>query len=138
MEVLQDQLEVFQRIIVQSKQVVSGNRRIADRIVSHYDQDARPIKKGKLKAPTEFGYKTIIQENEDRLITGYNVYQETRRMKAYSQKPWKNMSKSVAGYLGSGNRQGFGSKANEDLCIEKGVKRISLPKKVDSVADRKQ
>ncbi len=129
-EVLQDQLEVFQRIIVQSKQVVSGNRRIADRIVSHYDQDARPIKKGKLKAPTEFGYKTIIQENEDRLITGYNVYQGNPPDESLFPKALEK-HEQVCGRVpwGVATDRGFGSKANEDLCIEKGVKRISLPKK---------
>ena len=42
---LTKQLQVAQRVIDQSKQVVSGNRNIPDRIVSIYDTDARPIKR---------------------------------------------------------------------------------------------
>ena len=62
------------KIVEQTKQVLSGNRRIPDRIVSLADPEARPIKKGKLKSPTEFGFKVLIQETEDRLVTGYEVY----------------------------------------------------------------
>jgi len=54
------EIEITERIIEQSKKVVYGNRIIPDRIVSVFDPEARSIKKGKLKAPTEFSYKTLI------------------------------------------------------------------------------
>ena len=129
-EKLKDDIQIAQIIIDQSKQVVSGNRNIPDRIVSIYDTDARLIKKGKPKKPTEFGYKVLIQETEDHIITGFEVYMGNpsddtllsdsleKHRELFGKAPW-----GVAG------DRGFSSKANEELCVKEGVKRISLPKK---------
>lgn len=129
-ETLKDKVDISQRIIEQSKQVVSGNRVIADRIVSIHDIDARPIRKGKPKTPTEFGYKVAIQETEDNIITGYEVYRgnpSDESLLAESiekhQKLFGKAPRSVAA------DRGFGSKNNEQLCQDKGVQRISLPKR---------
>jgi transposase, IS5 family len=56
--VLADRCE---RVLSQIKQRVAGEP-IADRLVSLSDPDARPIRKGKLNKPTEFGYVTQICE----------------------------------------------------------------------------
>jgi IS5 family transposase len=58
LEVLADRCE---RIVSQIEQRVAGEP-IADRLVSLSDPDARPIRKGKLNKPTEFGYVTQICE----------------------------------------------------------------------------
>jgi IS5 family transposase len=58
LEVLADRCE---RIVRQIEQRVAGEP-IADRLVSLSDPDARPIRKGKLNKPTEFGYVTQICE----------------------------------------------------------------------------
>lgn len=127
---LTEQIQMTQRIIDQSKQVVSGNRNIPDRVVSIYDPEARPIKKGKPGRSTEFGYKMLIQETEDQIITGYDVYRGNpsddtllaesleKHRELFGKAPW-----------GIATDRGFGSKNNEELCVENGVKRISLPKK---------
>jgi IS5 family transposase len=129
-EKLTKQLQMVQRIIDQSKQVVSGNRKIPDRIVSIYDTDARPIKKGKPQKPTEFGYKVLIQETEDGVITGYEVYcgnpADDTLLYGSLEKHQELFGKAPWGIAGD---RGFGSKANEELCEKEGVKRISLPKK---------
>ncbi|GEM_PF-6144339 len=56
------------------KKVITGNRNIPDRVVSLFDTEARPIKKGKLRTSTEFGYKLFLQETEERVITGYELH----------------------------------------------------------------
>ncbi len=66
---LKEQTEITERIIQQSRQVVMGNKNISDLIVSFFDPEARPIKRGKLKALTEFGYKLLVQETEEQVIT---------------------------------------------------------------------
>jgi IS5 family transposase len=53
---LRDVADLTEKIVQQTKEVLAGNRRIPDRVVSLADPDARPIKKGKLKSPTEFGH----------------------------------------------------------------------------------
>jgi len=63
------------KLVNQAKLVVSGTRIIADRIVSFFDPEARPIKKGKLAKGTGFGYKARIDETESGFVTGYAVYE---------------------------------------------------------------
>ena len=51
-----DELAVLaDKIARQIDQRLAGEK-ISDRLVSMFDPDARPIRKGKLRAPTEFGY----------------------------------------------------------------------------------
>ena len=45
----------------------------ASRIVSLHDADARPIKKGRLGKPVEFGYKAQLVDNEDGVILDHNL-----------------------------------------------------------------
>jgi IS5 family transposase len=50
-----------QKVATQIKQRVAGEK-ITDRLISLSDPDARPIRKGKLGKPTEFGYVAQIAE----------------------------------------------------------------------------
>jgi IS5 family transposase len=45
-----------QRLLAQTTQRLTGNRTIPDRLVSLADPDARPIRKGKPRSLTQFGY----------------------------------------------------------------------------------
>jgi transposase, IS5 family len=45
----------------------------ATRIVSLHDPDARPIRKGRLGHPVEFGYKAQIVDNEDGVIVDHTI-----------------------------------------------------------------
>ena len=45
----------------------------ASQLVSLHDPDARPIKKGRLGKPVEFGYKAQVVDNEDGLVLDYDV-----------------------------------------------------------------
>jgi IS5 family transposase len=45
----------------------------ATRVVSLHDPDARPIVKGRLGRPVEFGYKAQLVDNEDGVIVDHNV-----------------------------------------------------------------
>lgn len=54
-------LDRCEKVARQIRQRVAGEK-ITDRIVSLADPDARPIRKGKLKAPTQFGYVHQIAE----------------------------------------------------------------------------
>lgn len=49
------------KVARQIEQRLAGEK-ITDRLVSMFDPDARPIRKGKLRAPTEFGYVFQIAE----------------------------------------------------------------------------
>ena len=45
----------------------------ASRLVSLHDVDARPIRKGRLGKPVEFGYKAQIVDNADGVILDHNI-----------------------------------------------------------------
>ena len=45
----------------------------ASRLVSLHDVDARPIRKGRLGKPVEFGYKAQIVDNADGVVLDHNV-----------------------------------------------------------------
>jgi len=57
-------VEIREKLLNQAKQVVAGNQIIADRIVSFFNPNASPIKKGKLARGTDFGYKARFDETE--------------------------------------------------------------------------
>ena len=45
----------------------------ATRLVSLHDPDARPIRKGRIDRPVEFGYKAQVSDNDDGVILDYSV-----------------------------------------------------------------
>ena len=58
---LEELADRCEKVARQIKQRVTGEP-ITDRIVSLFDPDARPIRKGKLGKPTEFGYVSQLAE----------------------------------------------------------------------------
>ena len=67
-------LQRTRRVVAQTRtrlggQVPDG----ADRLVSLHDPDARPIRKGRLGKPIEFGYKAQIVDNADGVVLDHNV-----------------------------------------------------------------
>ena len=52
----------------------------ANRVVSFHDVDARPIRKGHLGKPVEFGYKHQVIDNADGIILDHSVRSETLAM----------------------------------------------------------
>jgi transposase, IS5 family len=45
----------------------------ATRLVSLHDPDARPIRKGRIDKPVEFGYKAQVLDNDDGIVVDYAV-----------------------------------------------------------------
>ncbi len=63
-----------ERVVAQTRSRLSGVMpESANRVVSLHDVDARPIRKGRLGKPVEFGYKAQIVDNADGVILDHNV-----------------------------------------------------------------
>jgi IS5 family transposase len=63
-----------ERVVAQTRSRLSGVMpESASRVVSLHDVDARPIRKGRLGKPVEFGYKAQIVDNADGVILDHNV-----------------------------------------------------------------
>ena len=134
---LRRQLQVTARVMAQACLRIRGITTIPDRLVSIFDPEARPIRRGKLSAKTEFGYKALLTETEDRVITHYEVH-------IRNPEDGGLLPAAMTGHAQAIPRtpdvvatdRGFGTKNNEELLRTAGVKRISLPYKGRSGAVR--
>jgi len=71
---LSNVLEATTRIIEQTRQRIAGTTPDgASRVVSLHDRDARPIAKGRLGKPVEFGYKAQVVDNDDGVVLDHEV-----------------------------------------------------------------
>ena len=62
------------RVVAQTRSRLSAVMpESATRLVSLHDPDARPISKGRLGIPVEFGYKAQIVDNDDGIVLDHNV-----------------------------------------------------------------
>jgi IS5 family transposase len=61
------------RLLWQTDQRLVGNRSIPDRVVSLADPDARPIRKGKSRSPTQFGYTLLLAEDEHGFVANHQL-----------------------------------------------------------------
>jgi len=67
-------LEATTQIIGQTRQRIAGMTPDgAHRVVSLHDQQARPIAKGRLGKPVEFGYKAQVVDNDDGIVLDHDV-----------------------------------------------------------------
>lgn len=67
-------IEATERIIEQARQRIGGVMPDgATRVVSLHDTQARPIAKGRLGKPVEFGYKAQFADNDDGIVLDHNV-----------------------------------------------------------------
>jgi IS5 family transposase len=117
-----------EKVVWQTKEVIKGNRHLPRRLVSLFDVTARPIKRGKSRAETEFGRKIFIGETDHGIITTYEVLDENPAdvtvLKAGikgHRRLFRKRLKAVAG------DRGFHSQANEDWLKGSGVKQVSIP-----------
>jgi transposase, IS5 family len=67
-------VEHAERVVAQTRSRLAGVMpESASRVVSLHDVEARPIRKGRLGKPVEFGYKAQILDNADGVILDHNV-----------------------------------------------------------------
>src|SRR5436190_1310763 len=67
-------IERARRIVAQTRTRLAGQTpESATRLVSLHDPDARPIRKGRIDRPVEFGYKAQVADNDDGIVLDYAV-----------------------------------------------------------------
>ena len=73
-EQLEDMIATLSKVVAQTRVRVGGEMpEGSTRIVSLHDTDARPIRKGRLGRPVEFGYKAQVVDNIDGIIVDHHV-----------------------------------------------------------------
>ena len=132
-------IEAAEKVVRQTQEVIKGNLRLPQRLISLFDVYARPIKRGKLQADTEFGRKVLLGETDHGIISTYQVLQDNPSdisllkpsVKGH-KRLFRKRLKAVAG------DRGFYSQANEDWLKESGVKHASIPKRGKVSGERRR
>ncbi len=121
-------LVATEKVIEQTKATLAGHLHLKRRLVSIFDGEARPIRRGKIRADTEFGRKVLLGETDHGIITAYEVLKEnpsdTDLLKPAvrgHRRLFRKRLKAVAA------DRGFYSRANEEWLKGSGVKQVSIP-----------
>lgn len=72
-ERLRQHLELAEQVLKQTELRLQGVNVIPDRIVSFHDPDARPIRRGKLGKPNEFGRTMQLTQDQSGLMCDYQI-----------------------------------------------------------------
>jgi transposase, IS5 family len=124
---LEETIAATERLLAQADQRLAGNRVIPDRLVSLSDPDARPIRKGKPRHPTQFGYTLLLAEDE----RGFIAHHQLQRGNPPDAPQLVPAVQRVIGVTGRPPGtvvadRGFGTAANDQAMEALGVKRVGL------------
>lgn len=130
-ETLARTAELTRRVAAQTRQRLAGTTPDgATRIVSLHDPDARPIVKGRLGKPVEFGYKAQIVDNEDGVIVDHNVEvgnpPDAPQLAPAIRRITKRTGKAPRAVTAD---RGYGEQGVEDDLRDQGVRHVVLPSK---------
>ena len=131
----QDQLQqirpLVERALAQTRaRILSGDTHVPDKVLSLFEPHTETIRKGKIATPNEFGKLVTIQESEHQIITAYEVH-ATRPADVTLWTPALDRHRTIFGRapdLAAGDR-GFSSATNEQAAINRGVRRVILPRR---------
>jgi IS5 family transposase len=134
-----EQIELAQSILSQTEQKLQGKKSIPQRIVSFHDSEARPIRKGKLNKPVEFGRTLQLLQDSSGVIVHYEVHRghpndstELLSMVRQAKTTLRIKPKELAadrGYYSADNVLKLGKAGIEKIAIPK-VGRLSKAEKV--------
>ena len=128
---LTELLDATRKIVEQTRERLAG--RIPDgatRKVSLHDPDARPIRKGRLGKPVEFGHKAQLVDNDDGIVLDHDV-QPGNPADGPRLKP------AVERVIGRTERKprtvtadrGYGETGVDDDLHDLGVRNVVIPRK---------
>lgn len=135
---LEEAVATLEVVIAQTKVRLSGS--VPDgsrRVVSLHDTDARPIRKGRLGRPVEFGYKAQVLDNTDGIVLDHEVM-----IGNPSDAPL--LAPAIGRVIELFGRtpraatadRGYGEASVEEELSELGVKRVVIPRKGRANAER--
>jgi IS5 family transposase len=133
-------VERTRQIAAQTRQRLAGvTPPGATRIVSLHDPDARPIAKGRLGRPVEFGYKAQVVDNEDGVVLDHNVElgnpPDAPMLEPAIQRIKRRTGRAPRAVTAD---RGYGDAAIEPALRAAGVRHIVVPTKGKPTAARRQ
>jgi transposase, IS5 family len=135
---LERTIDVLERVVAQTRTRLGGE--VPDgstRIVSLHDTDARPIAKGRLGRPVEFGFKAQVADNTDGIVVDHRVEMgnppDAPMLGAAIGRIKQRLSKVPRAATAD---RGYGEAKVETELHELGVTHVAIPRKGRSGAAR--
>jgi transposase, IS5 family len=128
------------RVVTQTRSRLAGVMpESSSRLVSLHDVDARPIRKGRLGKPVEFGYKAQIVDNADGVILDHNI-EIGNPADAPQLAPAIERITSRTGHTPRAVTadRGYGEASVETHLHELGVRHVAIPRKSKPSATRRE
>jgi IS5 family transposase len=128
------------QVIQQTKaRIVDGDTHAEGKIFSIFEPSTEIIRKGKAGKPNEFGKMLKLQEAENQIITGYEVYDQRPSdrdllipaLAMHEQRTGRQPDLAAAD-------AGFYSAKNEAAATQLGVKKVSVPNRSTKSAERRR
>jgi len=128
---LAELLDVTRRIAAQTRQRLAGTTPAgATRRVSLHEPDARPIAKGQLGKPVQFGYKAQVVDNDDGIVLDHNLEQgnppDAPQLAPAVERVIKRTGRKPRTVTAD---RGYGEKKVDDTLHEMGVRTVVIPRK---------
>jgi IS5 family transposase len=124
-------LQATRTVAAQARQRLAGAMPGgATRRVSLHDGDARPIAKGRLGKPVEFGYKAQVTDNDDGIIADYSLEQgnpaDGPQLAPAVERVIRRAGKKPATVTAD---RSYGEQSIEDDLHDLGVRHVVIPRK---------
>ena len=128
---LTELLDATRAIAAQTRQRLSGTTPDgATRRVSLHDPDARPIAKGRLGKPVEFGSKAQVCDNDDGIVLDHDVQPGNPADAPRLEPAIKRVIKRTGGKPRTvAADRGYGEQAVDDALHEAGIRDVVIPRK---------
>jgi transposase, IS5 family len=128
---LQKLLAATRQIAAQTRQRLAGTTPAgATRRVSLHDGDARPIAKGRLGKPLEFGHKAQVTDNDDGIVLDHSVAVGNPADAPQLAPAVARVTKRTGHTPGTVTAdRGYGEKRVDDALHDLGVRTVVIPRK---------
>jgi IS5 family transposase len=121
---------LVQRVVDQTRaRVLGGDTHTPGKVLSLFERHTVTIRKGKIAKPNEFGNLVTIQEAEHQIVTAFEIH-AARPADVTLWTPALDRHQAIFGRapdLAAGDR-GFSSARNEQAAVDRGVRRVILPR----------
>ena len=128
---LTELLDATRKIAAQTRQRVAGTTPDgATRRVSLHDPDARPIAKGRLGKPVEFGSKAQVCDNDDGIVLDHDVQPgnpaDTPRLEPAIKRVIKRTGRKPRTVTAD---RGYGEQTVDDALHDAGIRDVVIPRR---------
>jgi IS5 family transposase len=128
------------RVATQTRTRLSGQTPPgATRLVSLHDPDARPIRKGRIDRPVEFGYKAQVVDNDDGVVVDYSVEPgaapDAPQLAPAVERIRRRTSHAPRAVTAD---RGYGEAVVERDLLDLGVRTVAIPRKAKTSAARRE